>query len=66
MSWVVRNKCMVEFCKSVFQILDGAGRFISTELERDFPDVYDGARGVRFIEKVVESSRSEVKWLGFG
>ena len=38
----------------------------ATELERDFPDVYDGARGVRFIEKVVESSRSEVKWLGFG
>ncbi|HWP20052.1 MAG TPA: Gfo/Idh/MocA family oxidoreductase [Burkholderiaceae bacterium] len=27
-----------------------------------FPTVHDGARGVRFIEKVVESSRSEGKW----
>jgi predicted dehydrogenase len=27
-----------------------------------FPTVYDGARGVLFIEKVVESSRSEGKW----
>ncbi len=29
---------------------------------RDFPTVYDGARGVRFIEKTVESSRSDKKW----
>ncbi len=28
----------------------------------DFPTVYDGARGVHFIEKTVESSRSERKW----
>ena len=34
---------------------DGAGR--------DFPTVHDGARGVHFIEKTVESSRSERKWL---
>jgi len=33
-----------------------------TELELDFPTVYDGARGVFFIEKVVESSRSAQKW----
>lgn len=33
-----------------------------SELERDFPTVYDGARGVHFIEKTVESSRSEGKW----
>jgi len=32
------------------------------EYERDFPTVYDGARGVHFIEKTVESSRSEQKW----
>src|SRR5215217_1809598 len=31
--------------------------------EQDFPTVYDGARGVHFIEKAVESSRSEKKWL---
>ncbi len=28
----------------------------------DFPTVYDGARGVHFIEKTVESSQSETKW----
>ena len=36
-----------------------------TELERDFPSVYDGARGVKFIEKVVESSKSSQKWTKF-
>ena len=29
----------------------------------DFPTVYEGARGVHFIEKTVESSRSDKKWL---
>ena len=29
----------------------------------NFPTVYDGARSVHFIEKVVESSRSDEKWL---
>jgi len=28
----------------------------------DFPTVYDGARGVHFIEKTVESSKSDRKW----
>ncbi|GAH75633.1 unnamed protein product, partial [marine sediment metagenome] len=28
----------------------------------DFPTVEDGARGVFFIHKAVESSASEVKW----
>jgi predicted dehydrogenase len=36
-----------------------------TELELDFPTVYDGARGVYFIERVVESSKSDKKWLPF-
>ena len=36
-----------------------------TDLELDFPSVYDGARGVKFIEKVVESSQSDQKWLSF-
>lgn len=36
-----------------------------TALEADFPTVHDGARGVRFIEKIVESSRSDQKWLPF-
>lgn len=36
-----------------------------TALELDFPTVYDGARGVKFIEKVVESSKSSQKWTDF-
>ena len=32
------------------------------EHEGDYPDVYDGARGVHFIEKTVESSKSDQKW----
>lgn len=31
----------------------------------DYPDVRDGARGVRFIEQVVAASRSEQKWTAF-
>jgi predicted dehydrogenase len=31
-------------------------------LRQDFPNVYDGARGVHFIEKVVESDRGDEKW----
>jgi len=31
----------------------------------DFPTVYDGARGMAFIETVVESSRSPEKWVKF-
>ena len=36
-----------------------------SELESDFPTVYDGARGVYFIEKVVESAESDQKWTAF-
>ncbi|QIN80720.1 gfo/Idh/MocA family oxidoreductase [Rubrobacter marinus] len=31
-------------------------------MAHDFPTVHDGARGVRFIEKVVESHLSDEKW----
>ena len=34
-------------------------------LEGDFPTLEDGVRGVRFIEKTVESSKSTQKWTGF-
>jgi predicted dehydrogenase len=34
-------------------------------LAADYPRVEDGARGVRFIEKVVESALSERKWTAF-
>jgi predicted dehydrogenase len=32
----------------------------------DFPTLTDGARGVRFIEKTVESAASDRKWTAFG
>jgi predicted dehydrogenase len=41
-----------------------AGRPLGA-LEGDFPTLEDGARGVRFIEKTVESSRSQDKWTRF-
>ncbi len=34
-------------------------------LEGNFPTLVDGARGVRFIEKTVESSLSREKWVKF-
>ena len=34
----------------------------SSDLEPDFPTVHDGACGVRFMEKVVQSSRDAAKW----
>ncbi|OUM04223.1 Gfo/Idh/MocA family protein [Variovorax sp. JS1663] len=34
-------------------------------LEADYPRVEEGARGVRFIERVVASSRSDAKWTAW-
>ncbi len=31
----------------------------------DFPDVYDGLRGMQFIDKLIESSDSDRKWVRF-
>jgi len=31
----------------------------------DFPDVYDGLRGMQFIDKLVESAGSDQKWVKF-
>lgn len=33
---------------------------------KDFPDVYDGLRGMIFIDKLVASSEGEVKWVEMG
>jgi len=35
---------------------------VASAIEADYPHIADGARGVRFIEKVLESSRSAQKW----
>ena len=34
----------------------------ASDLELDFPTVHDGARGVRFMEATLQSSRSTEKW----
>lgn len=34
-------------------------------LHTDFPTIHDGVRGMRFIEKVIESGKSDQKWLPF-
>ncbi len=34
-------------------------------LYTDFPSIQDGVRGMRFIEKVIESGKSDQKWLPF-
>lgn len=39
-----------------------AGPSGAGEPHLDFPTIIDGARGVHFIEKTVESSRSDAKW----
>ena len=35
------------------------------ELELDFPGVADGARGVRFMERVVENAAGTAEWSPF-
>lgn len=34
-------------------------------IHQDFPTVEDGVRGMQFIDRVIESSSSEQKWLAF-
>jgi len=41
-----------------------AGRRL-TKADLDFPDVADGIRGVRFVERAVASSRAGAKWVRF-
>jgi hypothetical protein len=36
-----------------------------TAEEMDFPGVEEGVRGVKFIEKCVESSKNGVTWIDF-
>jgi predicted dehydrogenase len=39
-----------------------AGEAAEMMTDADYPTVYDGARGVHFIERTVESARSDRKW----
>lgn len=44
-------------------IRNAGGSGDASDAPANFPTVYDGARSVHFIEKVVESSQSDEKWL---
>ena len=58
------------FIEAFANVYRGAAEAIRARLEgrapdpllADFPTLEEGARGVRFIERAVESGRSEVKW----
>lgn len=50
------------FCDALNKKLSGASL---TAGEMDFPGVEDGIRGVRFIEKCVESSQKGAVWVDF-
>ncbi len=58
----------IEAFANIYASVAAAIRVRRGEMDPDgslwnFPTVYDGARGVHFIEKTVESSRSDKKWL---
>ncbi len=46
----------------IAEIRARTGELVTDGQGYDFPTVYDGARGVHFIERTVESARSERKW----
>lgn len=51
------------FIEAFANIYLGVAAAIRGDNNADYPDVIAGARGVRFIEKVVESSRVTEKWV---
>ncbi len=50
----------MNFAKTINAKLEGHNL---TETEFNFPTVKDGVRGMQFIEKVVESAKSNQKWI---
>ena len=50
------------YCNFADTIRARAGGENPSELILDFPNVDDGVRGMRFIEKVIENSRGDEKW----
>ncbi|CAN5227567.1 Gfo/Idh/MocA family oxidoreductase [soil metagenome] len=51
------------FAAAVRSRFDGHTR---DDLPADFPTVHDGARGVHFVEKTVQSAQGDRKWLEVG
>jgi len=50
------------FCLKLSSVIDGAPE---PSIYQDFPNAEDGVRGMAFIDKVVESGNSTVKWTDF-
>lgn len=50
------------FIEAFANVYAGVVREIRGEPGGDFPTVHDGARGAHFVERVVESARSDRKW----
>lgn len=48
-----------DFAKTLTKVLDGEEL---TETDVNFPEVYDGIRGLAFLDAVVKSSKSSEKW----
>lgn len=51
------------YCNFADTIRAGLENRKPTELEKDFPNVTDGLRGMRFIEAAVKSSKQGAKWV---
>ena len=52
--------------KNVAHIISGRkNNFRPDPLLSEFPTIADGLRGMKFIEKVIESGKSDKKWLSF-
>ncbi len=52
----------INFADTLSKVIDGKK---PTAIENDFPKVEDGIRGMAFIETVVKSSASKMKWTKF-
>jgi len=50
------------FCLKLSSVIDGGPE---PSIYQDFPNAEDGVRGMAFIDKVVESGSSTVKWTDF-
>ena len=46
-------------------VKDQANGSSSSTMNYDFPTIEDGVRGMQFIDKVIESSQSDLKWTDF-
>ncbi|MEM1167194.1 MAG: Gfo/Idh/MocA family oxidoreductase [Planctomycetota bacterium] len=58
-------EAFIEAFANVYRGALDAMRGVKSSLAERFPTVHDGARGVRFIEAVVESGQKDAAWVTF-